>query len=97
MRDKKDWSEEHLRDRYIEEHKWKRKYGFIIKTEMINDDFPEFFFPKEMQEEVLSWGFRWQHDDDEQVYEDSDILDAVEDISMLSFDEWKTKFIKRGN
>ena len=86
-----DWSEDDLRDRYIEENGWKRKYGLIIKTEMINDEFPEWFFPEDMENEVLSRGFRWQHEDVEQVYEDCDILEGVEDIATVSFDEWKTK------
>lgn len=95
MNNKKDWSEEHLKDRFIEEQGWKRKYGLIIQTEMITDEFPEWFFPEEMESEVLSRGFRWQHEDHEEVVEDCDILDRVEDYSMINFEEWKKEFVKR--
>ena len=92
----KEWIEDDLQDRYLEEQGWKRKYGLIIQTEMIDDEFPTWFFPEEMENEVLSRGFRWQHEDHTEVAEDCDVLEMAQDIASVNFNEWKKKFVNLG-
>ena len=93
----KEWTEEDLQDKYLEEQGWKRKYGLIIQTEMIDDEFPEWFFPEEMENEFLSRGFRWQHTDHTEVAEDCDVLEMAQDIASVNFEEWKEQFAKHEN
>ena len=82
---------EKLEEEYCEKHGWEKKKGLMVNTEMINDDYEKFFIPEENHGDFFEECWMWveKESDDEGVYDDTEIVEHIEDFAGLSFEEWK--------
>jgi len=79
-----------LKTEYCMIHGWEKKKGILIDMEAI-DDYEKFFIPNDCKEDYYKEGEFWMviDGDDEGVYDDSEIIDHIEDFADKSFSEWK--------
>ena len=87
-----------LQKEYVEMHGWVRKKGILINTHEIDDAFEEYFVPDDNSEDIYEKATMWvdKNGDDEDVYSDDEIIEAIEDCSEISYKKFVESKKNRG-